>query len=68
MDPASLATTLLAARTAQVQMAFAARLAKQAHTMDASMVQMLVQAAEQSGQQLAAAAQSGMGTLVDVTA
>lgn len=68
MDPASLATALVAARTAQVQMAVAARLMKNGQAADTAAVMQLLAAADQSGEQLASAARQGMGQYVDLMA
>lgn len=68
MDPAVLVSSLIAARTAQAQMAVAAKLMKQANAMDAAVVQQLLTAADQNGQRLAAAAQQGMGEYIDFMA
>ncbi len=68
MDPASLASALVAARTAQTQMALAAKLAKNAHAAETTAVMQLLAAAEQSSKEFAAAAQQGMGQYVDLMA
>lgn len=68
MDPATIASALIAARMGQAQMAAAARMLRQAQSMDAAIVQQLLAAANQSGEKLAAAVQAGIGEMVDVTA
>jgi hypothetical protein len=68
MNPAALASALIASRAAQAQMAMAAKLMKQANGMDAAVIQQLLAAADQNGQQLAAAAQQGMGEYIDMMA
>lgn len=47
-------------------MAMAAKLMKQANAVDAAVVQQLLAAANQNGEQLAAAAQQGMGEYIDI--
>ncbi len=49
-------------------MAVAAKLMKQANTVDAAVIQQLLVAADQNGQRLAAAAQQGMGEYIDFMA
>jgi hypothetical protein len=68
MNPAALASALIASRAAQAQMAVAAKLMKQANTVDAAVIQQLLVAADQNGQRLAAAAQQGMGEYIDFMA
>jgi len=68
MDPATIASALIAARIGQAQFAVAARMMKQAQSADLAVVQQLVAAANQNGEQLAAAVQKGIGELVDITA
>ena len=68
MDPAAIASALVAARVGQAQMAMAAKLMKNRHAADTAAVMQLLAAAAQSNEQLAAAVQKGVGELVDVTA
>ena len=49
-------------------MAVAAKLMKQANAVDTAAVLQLLTAADQNGQQLAAAAQQGMGEYIDIMA
>jgi hypothetical protein len=66
MDPAAIASALIAARVGQAQMAAAARMMRNAQSADAAVIQQLLAAANQSGEKLAAAVQQGMGELVDI--
>lgn len=68
MNPASLATALISARVAQVQMAAAAKMMKNAQAADTAAVMQLLMAAEQSGQKLASAASEGLGQYADFMA
>jgi len=68
MDPAAIASALIAARMGQAQMAAAARMMKNAQSADTASILKLLAAANQSGEKLAAAVQQGMGELVDITA
>ena len=67
MDPAAIASALIAARMGQAQMAAAARMMRQAQSMDVAVVQQLLAAANQSGEKLAAAVQAGIGEMIDIT-
>lgn len=66
MDPAAIASALIAARIGQAQMAAAARMMRDAQSVDTAVVQQLLAAANQSGAKLAAAVQQGMGEFVDI--
>ena len=66
MDPAAIASALIAARMGQAQMAAAARMMKNAQSADTAVIQQLLAAANQSGEKLAAAVQQGMGEFVDI--
>jgi hypothetical protein len=66
MNPAALASALVASRAAQAQMAMAAKLMKQANAVDTAVIQQLLAAANQNGEQLATAAQQGMGEYIDI--
>ena len=68
MDPASMASALIAARIGQTQIAAAARMMRQAESADLASVLKLLAAADQSGEALAAAVQQGVGELVDIYA
>ncbi|MCC6949570.1 MAG: hypothetical protein IT539_17575 [Bradyrhizobiaceae bacterium] len=68
MEAATLASALIATRIGQAQLAVAARLLRQAESADLAAVRQLVAAADQSGEQLAAAVQKGIGELVDIAA
>jgi hypothetical protein len=68
MDPASMASALIAARIGQAQIAAAARIMRQAESADLASVLKLLAAANQSGDALAAAVQQGVGELVDIYA
>jgi hypothetical protein len=57
---------LIAARIGQAQMAAAARMMRDAQSVDTAVVQQLLAAANQSGTKLAAAVQQGMGEFVDI--
>ena len=64
MDTAALASSLIAARTGQTQVALAAEMVKMNAEQAASIVQVL-EAAQDNMQQLVAA--SGLGTAVDIS-
>ena len=66
MDPAAIASALIAARMGQAQMAAAARMMKNAQSADTASILKLLAAANQSGEKLAAAVQQGMGEFVDI--
>ena len=66
MDPSAIASALIAARIGQAQMAAAARMMRDAQSVDTAVVQQLLAAANQSGAKLAAAVQQGMGEFVDI--
>jgi hypothetical protein len=68
MDAASLATGMVSARTAQVQMALAARLMQAQQITDMKIVTQLLASAEANMKQMTAAAQEGIGQMVDITA
>lgn len=68
MDPAAIASALIAARVGQAQMAVAARMMRDAATMDAAVVQQLLAAANQNAATLAAAVQPGVGENLDIRA
>ena len=68
MDPAAIASALIAARMGQAQMAAAARMMKNAQSADTASILKLLAAADQNGKALAAAAQQGMGEYVDLMA
>ena len=65
MDTAALASSLIAARMGQTQVALAAKMVKMNAEQAASIVQVL-EAAQDNMQQLVAA--SGLGTAVDISA
>jgi hypothetical protein len=65
---ASLAAGMVSARTAQVQVALAARLMQAQQITDMKIVTQLLAAAEANMQQMAASVQEGIGQMVDVTA
>jgi hypothetical protein len=67
MDPASMASALIAARMGQAQIAVAARMLRHESADLASVVKLLA-AANQSGDALAAAVQQGVGEIVDIYA
>ena len=67
MDPAAIASALIAARLGQAQLAAAARMMRQAQSADVAVVQQLLAAANQSAEALAAAVQSGVGGNVDIS-
>ena len=66
MDPGTIASALIAARIGQAQVAVAARLMRQAESVDTAQVLQLLAAANQSGEALAAAVQQGIGEIVDI--
>ena len=68
MDPASLISAMIAARIGQAQIAAAARMMRQAKSAQLQSVVQLLAAADQSGEALAAAVQTGVGELVDISA
>jgi hypothetical protein len=68
MDPASLISAMIAARIGQAQIAAAARMMRQAESAQLQSVVQLLAAADQSGEALAAAVQTGVGELVDISA
>jgi hypothetical protein len=68
MDPASLVSAMIAARIGQAQIAAAARMLRQAESAQLQSVVQLLAAANQSGEALAAAVQTGVGELVDISA
>jgi hypothetical protein len=68
MDSGSMISALIAARIGQAQLAVAARMLRQAESADAATVQQLLAAANRSADALAAAAQQGVGEIVDVYA
>jgi hypothetical protein len=68
MDPASLVSAMIAARIGQAQIAAAARMMRQAESAQLQSVVQLLAAANQSGEALAAAVQTGVGELVDISA
>jgi hypothetical protein len=67
MDPASLVSAMIAARIGQAQIAAAARMMRQAESAQLQSVVQLLAAANQSGDALAAAVQTGVGELVDIS-
>lgn len=67
MDPAAIASALIAARVGQAQMAVAARMMKQQQSMDAAVIQQLLAAANQNAEALTAAVQAGVGGNIDIT-
>jgi hypothetical protein len=67
MNPASIASALIAARVGQAQMAVAARMMRDQASMDAAAVQALLAAANQNAEQMAAAIQQGVGEMLDIT-
>jgi hypothetical protein len=67
MDPTSLVSALIAARIGQAQIAAAARLMQQAESAQLQSVMQLLAAANRSGDALAAAVQTGVGELVDIS-
>ena len=68
MDPASLISAMIAARIGQAQIAAAARMMRQTESAQLQSVVQLLAAANQSGEALAAAVQTGVGELVDISA
>ena len=66
MDPASLVSGLMAARTGQIQLAVAAKLVRMNADQGASIAK-LIDAAQQNGQRLADAA-AGIGQNLDISA
>jgi hypothetical protein len=68
MDPTSLVSAMIAARIGQAQIAAAARMMRQAESAQLQSVVQLLAAASQSGDALAAAVQTGVGELVDISA
>jgi hypothetical protein len=68
MDPAAMASALIAARVGQAQLAVAARLMRQAETASSAQIQQLLAAANQGGDALAAAVRQGVGETVDIYA
>ncbi|MEX2129161.1 MAG: hypothetical protein WD871_13095 [Xanthobacteraceae bacterium] len=66
MDPGTIASALIAARIGQAQLAVAARLMRQAESVDTAQVLQLLAAANQSGEALAAAVQQSVGEIVDI--
>ena len=68
MDPTSLVSAMIAARIGQAQIAAAARMMRQAESAQLQSVVQLLAAANQSGEALAAAVQTGVGELVDISA
>lgn len=68
MDPASFAAGMISARTAQVQMALAARLMQAQQITDMKVVTQLLAASQTNMQQMAAVVQEGVGQMVDITA
>ena len=67
MDPASLVSAMIAARIGQAQIAAAARMMRQAESAQLQSVVQLLAAANQSGEALAAAVQTDVGELVDIS-
>jgi hypothetical protein len=67
MDPASLVSAMIAARIGQAQIAAAARMMRQAESAQLQSAVQLLAAANQSGDALAAAVQTGVGELVDIS-
>jgi hypothetical protein len=67
MDPASLVSAMIAARIGQAQIAAAARMMRQAESAQLQSVVQLLAAANASGDALAAAVQTGVGELVDIS-
>jgi hypothetical protein len=67
MDPTSLVSAMIAARIGQAQIAAAARMMRQAESAQLQSVVQLLAAANQSGEALAAAVQTGVGELVDIS-
>jgi hypothetical protein len=67
MDPASLVSAMMAARIGQAQIAAAARMMRQSESAQLQSVMALLAAANQSGEALAAAVQTGVGELVDIS-
>jgi len=68
MDPTSLVSAMIAARIGQAQIAAAARMMRQTESAQLQSVVQLLAAANQSGEALAAAVQTGVGELVDISA
>jgi hypothetical protein len=68
MDPAAIASALIAARVGQAQIAVAARLMRQQQSMDAALIQQLLAAANQNAEALTAAVQTGVGENIDISA
>ena len=67
MDPTSLVSAMIAARIGQAQIAAAARMMRQAESAQLQSVVQLLAAANQSGEALAAAVQTGVGELADIS-
>jgi hypothetical protein len=67
MDPSSLVSAMIAARIGQAQIAAAARMMRQAESAQLHSVVQLLAAANQSGEALAAAVQTGVGEIVDIS-
>jgi hypothetical protein len=67
MDPTSLVSAMIAARIGQAQIAAAARMMRQAESAQLQSVVQLLAAANASGDALAAAVQTGVGELVDIS-
>lgn len=67
MDPTSLVSAMIAARIGQAQIAAAARMMRQVESAQLQSVVQLLAAANQSGEALAAAVQTGVGELVDIS-
>ena len=65
MDPAALASALIAARMGQAQLALAARLAGRPDSMDPAAVVKLIAAANRNVDALAVAVQPGIGGIID---
>ena len=68
MDPAAIASALVAARVGQAQIAVAARLMRQQQSIDAAVIQQLLAAANQNAEALTAAVQTGVGGNIDISA
>ena len=67
MDPTSLVSAMIAARVGRAQIAAAARMMRQSESAQLQSVMALLAAANQSGEALAAAVQTGVGELVDIS-
>ena len=67
MDPTSLVSAMIAARIGQAQIAAAARMMRQSESAELQSVMALLAAANQSGEALAAAVQTGVGEFVDIS-